>query len=45
MGRLTFDEGNKNLVKGGGFYPGGGDDLIFETYCSETYSSEPTKFT
>ena len=30
----------------GGFFPDRGrDDKIFETYFSETYSSEPTKFT
>ena len=29
----------------GDFFHMWGDDRFFETYCSETYSSEPTKFT
>ena len=33
------------LTGGGGGGGGGGGDQIFETYCLETYSSEPTKFT
>ena len=43
---LTFDGGNKNLLGSllGRFFPDPGDDQIFKTYCSETYSSEPTKF-
>ena len=46
VGGLTFDGGNKNLLGSllGGFFPDPGDDQIFEIYCSETYSSEPTKF-
>ena len=46
-GGFTFGRGNKNLAGHllGGFFPDGGDDQIFERYCSETYSSEPTKFT
>ena len=27
------------------FFKMGGDDQIFEIYCSETFSSEPKKFT
>ena len=37
---LTFCERSTR-----GFFQMGVDDEIYETYCSETYSSEPTKFT
>ena len=30
---------------GGEFFQMRGDDQISETYCSETHSSDPTKFT
>ena len=45
VGGLTFGGGNKNLVGGllgGDFFQMGEDDQIFETYCSEAYSKEPT---
>ena len=48
MGRLTFDGGKKKFGEGstgGNFLQMEGDDQIFVTYCSETYSSEPTNFT
>ena len=42
MGAIKIWQG----VYPGRFFPDRGrDDKIFETYFSETYSSEPTKFT
>ena len=47
LGGLTFGGENKNLVEvcWGRSFQTEGDDQIFETYCSITYSSEHIKFT